>query len=550
MRFFSIVLLILFYTLTNSIAQVDDSFTELPSKDYEFSLNSPYHTVYSHLYFLQPEHYEPEIAGGVFNINNEKKASDLAVKLKQILDGEGLFVDIDVLPHESNYIDSANNLHRYTLFPAFPEIYLEKIGNKWYYSKRTTASIDEMHSRIYPLGTDFLMNLFPEYGQKEFIGLEFWQYIGIITLVLLSFLVHKILTFSLDLVIRNIISRYTRIRNDAIAVIHEISKPLSLFGVFSLIYFLEPALQIPVEVNKYIMTILRIIPPVFAIVTVYKMVDLLDIYMTSFTEKTENTLDDQLAPLVRKSLKVIVIFAGVLIILQNLNFNITTILAGISIGGLAFALAAQDTLKNFFGSLMIFIDKPFQVGDWINFTGVDGTVEEVGFRSTRVRTFANSLVSVPNGRLADMTIDNYGLRRYRRFSTTIAITYDTPTDRIEAYVKGLREIIAQHPKTRKDYYEVQLNNMGAHSLDILFYSFFDVPNWSDEIKARHEILLSIIRLADTLGIRFAFPTQTLHMEDFPERKSLTPIYDDTPEEINKKVVAFLKENEKIYKSID
>ncbi|MEX2590308.1 MAG: mechanosensitive ion channel domain-containing protein, partial [Chitinophagales bacterium] len=182
--------------------------------------------------------------------------------------------------------------------------------------------------------------------------------------------------------------------------------------------------------------------------------------------------------------------------------------------------------------------------------GVDGTVEEVGFRSTRVRTFANSLVSVPNGRISDMTVDNFGLRRYRRFSTTIAITYDTPPDMIEAYVKGLREIIAQHPKTWKGFYEVQLNGMGSHSLDILFYTFFDVLTWSEEIKARHELLISIIKLAETLRIRFAFPTQTLHMEEFPEKKSLTPKYEESPDEINKRVAAFLKENEKLRKADD
>jgi MscS family membrane protein len=170
-----------------------------------------------------------------------------------------------------------------------------------------------------------------------------------------------------------------------------------------------------------------------------------------------------------------VVAIGLLYVLQSLNFDITTLLAGISIGGIALALAAQDTLKNFFGSLMIFIDKPFQIGDWINFNEVDGTVEEVGFRSTRVRTFANSLVYVPNGKLADSTIDNFGLRQYRRFSTTISLTYDTPTALIRQFVDGLNEIVANHPDTRKDFWEVKLNTMGSHSLNIMFYIFFAVP---------------------------------------------------------------------------
>jgi MscS family membrane protein len=218
---------------------------------------------------------------------------------------------------------------------------------------------------------------------------------------------------------------------------------------------------------------------------------------------------------------------GGLFILQNLNVNITALLAGISIGGLAIALAAQDTLKNFFGSLMIFIDKPFSVGHWITSGDLDGTVEEVGFRSTRIRTFRNSLTYVPNGKLADSTIDNHGLRQYRRFFMHISITYDTPPDLIEVFVEGLRKIVDRHPNTRKDFYIVEFNDMGDFALKIMFYIFFAVPTWPEELRARHEVLVEIVRLAEKIGIRFAFPTQTLHMENFPGQHSLTPQYDMT-----------------------
>jgi MscS family membrane protein len=186
-------------------------------------------------------------------------------------------------------------------------------------------------------------------------------------------------------------------------------------------------------------------------------------------------LDDQLVPLVRKTLKAFVIVVGSLFILKyGLRVDIVPYLTGLSIGGLAFALAAQDTIKNFFGSIMIFIDKPFQVGDWITSGEVDGTVEEVGFRSTRVRTFRNSLVYIPNGKIADATIDNHGLRKYRRFYTNITITYETPPELIEVFVDGLREIVRKHPKTRKDFYNIYLNNLASYSLEVMFYVFFAV----------------------------------------------------------------------------
>ena len=188
---------------------------------------------------------------------------------------------------------------------------------------------------------------------------------------------------------------------------------------------------------------------------------------------------------------------------------------------------------------MIFLDKPFQIGDRISFNGVDGMVEEVGFRSTRVRTFANSLVYVPNGKLADMVIDNYGLRKYRRFNPSIGITYDTPPALIKKFVEGLDQIIAKHPATRKDSWEVRFNSMSDSSLNILFYTFFDVPDWTSELKAREEILMAIVGLAEELGVRFAFPTSTIHVEELPGAGSLSPQYDTDEEILNKKVAAFL-----------
>jgi MscS family membrane protein len=295
--------------------------------------------------------------------------------------------------------------------------------------------------------------------------------------------------------------------------------------VFLFIMIFYPVLQLPVEITRYISFAFRAILPFFATIVFYKLVDVFSLYLESLAGKGESNLDNHVIPLIRKVLRVFVVVIGGLFILQNLDVNITALLAGISIGGLALALAAQDTLKNFFGSLMIFIDKPFSVGHWITTGDLDGTVEEVGFRSTRIRTFRNSLTYVPNGKLADSTIDNHGLREYRRFFFHIAITYDTPPDLIEVFVEGLRKIVDTHPNTRKDFYIVEFNDMGDFSLKIMFYIFFAVPTWPQELKARHEVLIEIVRLAEKLGVRFAFPTQTVHMESFPDKKGLTPKHD-------------------------
>ena len=210
--------------------------------------------------------------------------------------------------------------------------------------------------------------------------------------------------------------------------------------------------------------------------------------------------------------------------------ELRALLTGLGIGGLAFALAAKETLANFFGSVMIFVDRPFQIGDWIVVNGAEGIVEEVGFRSTRIRTFYNSVISVPNAVFTDAKIDNYGQREYRRTVCTLNLTYDTTPEQIQAFCEGIRAIIIANAHTRKDYYEVHMSGFGAHSLDVMVYFFFKVDSWTAELRERHNVYLEIMRLAGDLGVCFAFPTQTLHVDrvaalieagaDFPELQGL------------------------------
>ena len=150
------------------------------------------------------------------------------------------------------------------------------------------------------------------------------------------------------------------------------------------------------------------------------------------------------------------------------------LVSGLGIGGLAVALAAKDTLANFFGSITIFVDRPFRMGDWIRTSAAEGTVEEVGFRSTRIRTFYNSVVSVPNSSLANSEIDNLGMREYRRLKTILNLTYDTSPEQMEAFVEGIKAIVKANSNFRQDYYEIHFHAFGAHSLDVLVYVFFSV----------------------------------------------------------------------------
>lgn len=493
------------------------------------NLSSPYHTTLSFFYNLEDGHYQPEKAAKTLDLSGIEGANGqrLAVKLKQIFEGKGILIRTSEIPNEQNYSDSTSasgeNIYYFDK-QKLPGIFLQKTGDTWKYSAFSISQIDELHSETYPYGTAKLLNILPKIGNEEYLGLHLWQLVGLFILLLLVFLSHWIFTLVVDKLILYLFQRfgYGKVGENYIL---PVARVISIYLIVVLLSIFIRVLQLPIEIWSWILIVLRTIKPFLITVIFYKLADVVAAYFTKLATKTESTLDDQLVPLMRKTLKAFVIIVGTMFILRDgLNLDIIPFLTGLSIGGVAIALAAQDTIKNFFGSVMIFIDKPFQVGDWITSGDIDGTVEEVGFRSTRIRTFRNSLMYVPNGKIADSILDNHGLRQYRRFYTTLTITYDTPPALIDEFVKGLREIVMAHPNTRKDGYHIYFNNLSSFSQDVMFYIFFEVPSWAEELQARHEILVQIVKLANSIGVRFAFPTQTLHMESFPEKKTLVPEY--------------------------
>lgn len=524
-----LLLSLLIWVSTHSIAQLISDNQDIYKVGNSVNLSSPYHTTLSFFYNLEEGHYKPENAAKALDLSDVKdqNGKSLAIKLKQIFEGKGILVRTSEIPNEQNYNDTTSTSGESIYYfdkQKLPGIFLQKTGNTWKYSAFSVSQIDELHSETYPYGTAKLLNILPKIGNQEYLGLHLWQLVGLFIMVLLVFLSHWIFTLVVDKLMLYLFKRYGygKVGEDYIL---PVARVISFYLIVVLLSLFIRVLQLPIEIWSWILIALRTLKPFLITIIFYKLADVVGAYFSKLATKTESTLDDQLVPLMRKTLKAFVIIVGTLFILRDgLNLDIIPFLTGLSIGGVAIALAAQDTIKNFFGSVMIFIDKPFQVGDWITSGDIDGTVEEVGFRSTRIRTFRNSLMYVPNGKIADAVLDNHGLRQYRRFYTTLTVTYDTPPALIDEFVKGLREIVLAHPDTRKDGFHVYFNNLSSFSQDVMFYIFFEVPNWREELRCRHEILIQIVKLANTLGVRFAFPTQTLHMESFPEKKTLVPEY--------------------------
>jgi MscS family membrane protein len=200
----------------------------------------------------------------------------------------------------------------------------------------------------------------------------------------------------------------------------------------------------------------------------------------------------------------------------ELGFPTYSVLAGLGVGGLAVALAARDSLANLLGSMLIMIEKPFRVGHYVRVSGGEGTVEDVGFRSTRIRTPDNSLISIPNNNVVNTTVENLSLRPMRRQRFLIQITYDTSREKLEELAAGIKQLIADHPLTNKKNFNVRFNDFGESSLNILVFFHIETTDYSAELQAREEILLQIMDLANELRIDFAFPTRTLVIENPPE----------------------------------
>ncbi len=506
-------------------------------------LSTPRQAVKTHIENLQEGNYKPYKAGNAFPVNDSSKAKALAIKLKQIFDAKGLYVNYKEIPDHVSFKDSLSKPLEYVLFNNYPSIYVKKQDDKWQYAMESVKAIPGIHQQVFPFGTDKLVNLIPEAGQKKFLGLAIWQYSGMLILVLIAFLIHWIARFIFNRIIHSMLIKFLG-GEDARRFEWAISGFFSWMLVLVGINWVLPILQLPVNFSHYFFEALRVLIPVLVILIFYRLIDILGVYMYRAAKKTESTFDDQLIPIVRKTLKGLIIVSGFLFILQNLNFNITGILAGLSIGGLAFALAAQETIKNLFGSLMIFMDRPFQVGDYVESgDNIIGTIEDVGFRSTRVRTFDQSLITVPNGKLADMTIDNMQMRFQRRFYTSVAITYDTPPALIETFRDGIRRLIEEHPKTDKSYYIVNLSEFGDSSVNIMIWCYFQTEDWQEELNSREELLLSIMRLAESIGVRFAFPTSTVHVEDFPGQLAKTPTHNANKGDFRKKLQAFFEQKD-------
>ena len=251
---------------------------------------------------------------------------------------------------------------------------------------------------------------------------------------------------------------------------------------------------------------------------IWRLLDGFSAYFRDRAKESAMPQDHQLFPFLSKTLKIFLVLTSILVLAQNMGYSISGLVASLGIGGIAVAMAAKDTIANIFGSIMILLDRPFTLGQWIKTSEFEGVVEEIGFRSTRIRTFAKTLVNVPNSQLANMVIDNIDARHVRRIKMRIGITYETTPQQMRQAIQAIELILKEHPGVDQSYSLVKFDEFESSSLSIFLYYFSQSKVWEEYLQVRQEVNLQIMDALADLGLAFAFPSLTL----YPAPEQISP----------------------------
>jgi MscS family membrane protein len=319
-----------------------------------------------------------------------------------------------------------------------------------------------------------------------------------------------------------------------------LTKPISFFIMLIIIYIGSSGIKLPeawpyekiidgdIIKDEYVFGIKMILIRGFSLILIYsifkiflRMVDYIGLILLKRAEESENKMDDQLVPFAVEIIKFLVWVFAIFTILGNvLGVNMTALVTGLGIGGIAIAMASKESLENLLGSFTIFLDKPFTVGDMVTVGSITGKVEKVGLRSTRLRTFDRSLVTLPNKKMIDAELDNLGERPVRRVKFSVGLTYETSVEQIKKIVDDIQTMIDGHPRTTNEegkkskdqVARVRFEEFGSSSLDVLVLYYVNSPKWDDLIDVRQDINYKIMEIVKKHNSDFAFPSTTVYLQ--------------------------------------
>lgn len=352
---------------------------------------------------------------------------------------------------------------------------------------------------------------FVDIFSHTFLEVEIWRIIAAGLIIILALAVRKVFLNMLISALKKLTGKTKSTVDDKL--VEAVDPPGKLLIIVIALYFVLRVLLINVSGDSFGGHIIRTLFIFTIFWMIYRAAGIIAHLFEGLAKKTETDLDDMLLPFVNKGIKVIVVIVGITVIAKEWRYDLGALLTGLGLGGLAFALAAQETLANMFGGMTIMLDKPFSVGDWILTPDVEGTVEDIGFRSTRIRTFAHALVTVPNSTLAKSAITNWSRMGKRRITFNLRIKYQTTAEKMDKLLQRTRELLTNHPEIHPQTIFVFFDKFGENSYELFFYFFTITTIWKKYLEVKEDVNLKIMQILDELEIEIALPSTSVYIEN-------------------------------------
>lgn len=345
-----------------------------------------------------------------------------------------------------------------------------------------------------------------EFFAHEFYGNTVGEWAISLAIIIGTLVAAKVLYWIFTRIVKSIVSR-TKTRLDDI-IVDMLEEPIVLILTIIGVWFAVGRLTFTEQVNDGISKGYWFMITLAVAWLLARLVDaIIREYVVPLTQKTENDLDDQVVPIIRKAIRATIWILGIIVALNNAGYNVGALLAGLGIGGLALAMAAKDTVANIFGGITIFTDKPFKINDRIKINGFDGTISEIGIRSTRLKTLENRIVTIPNSKFTDGMVENVTSEPNRKVVLKLGLTYDTTAEKIQDGMKALKSIVEKNESLEENSV-ISFTEFGDFSLGILFIYY--IRKEADIMNTQTDVNMEIKKHFESLGIEMAFPTQTVY----------------------------------------
>ena len=465
-------------------------------------------------------------------VSRDQLGATLANRLWEIMNKTE---DIKLEDLPTDLQDSSYSWHDYGALGAI--VIAKQADGAWRFTAVSVAAIDDIWNSVKDLKTieglaevdrfqtdpsGWLREKFPSgWPDRQLLGAKVWQIVSALILALVAFVAGVVIR----LITRKIVRSSFQVKEEIAdkKKISRLGRSLSLIVNVALIGIGLPFLDLPSFLMTPTLFVLKIINAVAWLWLFNIAWDILVAVLASRAGEKAKSAKKVIVPIASKFGRFFIFIGVFVFFISQLGYNVGALLAGLGIGGLVFALAAKDSVENLFGSITILMEMPFGVGDWVKIGDIDGDVESINLRSTRIRTFQDSLITLPNSRMITSHVENFGARRRRRIKTTIGLAYNTPPDKVAEFCANVRQMLYDDERIWNDKRYVYFNDFGESTLNIMLYCFVIAETWQLELEYRDDVLRKIMQIAQDMNIEFAFPTRTLIIPGGAEASSKLPV---------------------------